>query len=103
MKNYFVYILTNQSRNTLYVGMTNNLEYRLAQHRAGIHDGFTKKYKLTRLVYFEETLRVDDAIRREKQLKNWHRQWKINLIESMNARWSDLSPTARMDAETSSG
>jgi len=95
MKSYFVYILTNQSRSTLYVRVTSELDYRLAQHRAGTHDGSTKKYGLTRLVYA-------DTIAREKQLKNWHRQWKISLIESQNPNWNNLSPRPRMDAETSS-
>jgi len=102
MKSYFVYILTNQSRGTLYVGVTNDLERRLAEHREGLNSGFTKKYGLDVLVYFEETSDIEAAILREKQLKNWRRQWKINLIETTNSEWKDLSPRPRMGAETSS-
>jgi putative endonuclease len=102
MKSYFVYILSNQSRGTLYIGVTNNLNRRLVEHRAGTFESFSKKYGLTHLVYFEECSKIDDAIAREKQLKNWHRQWKINLIESVNSGWNDLSPRPRMGAETSS-
>ncbi|HET6924877.1 MAG TPA: GIY-YIG nuclease family protein [Candidatus Saccharimonadales bacterium] len=103
MNSYFVYILTNRARGTLYIGVTNNLERRLAEHRSGEAEGFTKRYALHELVYFEESSSAEDAIAREKQLKRWHRQWKINLIEeSMNPDWKDLSPRSRMDAETSS-
>ena len=89
MKNYYVYILTNQSK-TLYIGVTNNLERRVYEHKHKLKDGFTKKYNLTKLVYFEMFNDINDAIKREKQLKNWHRQWKINLIESKNKDWKDL-------------
>jgi putative endonuclease len=84
-----VYILTNNSK-TLYVGVTNNLERRIYEHKHKLKDGFTKKYNLTKLVYFEMFNDINDAINREKQLKNWHRQWKINLIESKNKEWKDL-------------
>ena len=90
MKNYYVYILTNNSK-TLYIGVTDDLNRRLYEHRNKLIEGFTKKYNLTKLVYFETFNRIEDAIRREKQLKNWHRQWKINLIESINKEWKDLS------------
>jgi len=89
LKNYYVYILTNQSK-TLYIGVTNNLERRVYEHKHKLKDGFTKKYNLTKLVYFEMFNDINDAIKREKQLKNWHRQWKINLIESKNKDWKDL-------------
>ena len=102
MKSFFVYIITNQSHGTLYIGVTNDIERRLYEHRKGIVEGFSKKYGLHVLVYCEETPSIDDAIAREKQLKNWRRQWKINLIESVNPKWSNLSPSRRMDAETSS-
>lgn len=82
--------MTNNSK-TLYIGVTDDLKRRLFEHKNKLIDGFTKKYNLTRLVYFETFNRIEDAIRREKQLKNWHRQWKINLIESMNREWKDLS------------
>ena len=89
LKDYYVYILTNDSK-TLYVGVTNNLERRIYEHKHKLRDGFTKKYNLTKLVYFEIFNDINDAIKREKQLKNWHRQWKINLIESKNKEWKDL-------------
>ena len=88
LKDYYVYILTNDSK-TLYVGVTNNLERRIYEHKHKLRDGFTKKYNLTKLVYFEIFNDINDAIKREKQLKNWHRQWKINLIESKNKEWKD--------------
>ncbi|MBN1302643.1 MAG: GIY-YIG nuclease family protein [Melioribacteraceae bacterium] len=90
MKQYYIYIMTNKSK-TLYIGMTNNLIRRVYEHKNKSADGFTKKYNLTKLVYYEQTMNVHSAIRREKQLKNWHRQWKINLIESVNPEWNDLS------------
>ena len=90
MKNYYVYILTNKSK-TLYIGVTNNLDRRIYEHKNKLIDGFTKKYNLDRLVYFEVFNNIEDAISREKQLKNWHRQWKINLVESVNKEWKDLS------------
>jgi putative endonuclease len=90
MKNYHVYIMTKNSK-TLYIGVTDDLNRRLYEHRNKIIEGFSKKYNLTKLVYFESFNQIKDAIRREKQLKNWHRQWKINLIESVNKEWKDLS------------
>jgi len=102
MKNYYVYILTNNSK-TLYIGVTDDLNRRLYEHRNKLIEGFTKKYNLTKLVFFETFNRIEDAIRREKQLKNWHRQWKINLIEKTNKEWKDLSlDLENWDAETSS-
>jgi len=91
MSQYFVYILTNKSNKVLYIGVTNNLERRMYEHRNEMIDGFTKKYNLTKLVYFEETSDVKSAIEREKQLKNWHRDWKISLINQVNPNWDDLS------------
>lgn len=102
MKRYHVYIITNQSRGTLYVGVTNDLARRLAEHRAGSFESFSKQYRLARLVYSEECPNIYDAIAREKQLKNWHRQWKVNLIETLNPEWKEMSPRPRMGAETSS-
>ncbi len=84
MKNYYVYIVTNKQRGTLYLGMTNNLVRRSYEHRNGLVDGFTRKYNLKMLVYFEVFNRVEDAIHREKRLKKWNRQWKIDLIEKVN-------------------
>ncbi len=104
MNEYFVYIMTNKSK-TLYIGVTNNLQRRVLEHKSKQIDGFTKKYNLTKLVYYETTNDINSAIRREKQLKNWHRQWKINLIESINKDWIDLAENRieqNEDAETSS-
>ena len=90
MKDYYIYIMTNKSR-TLYIGVSNNLGRRVYEHKNKMIEGFSKKYNLTKLVYYETFNSVGDAIRREKQLKNWQRQWKINLIESKNKEWKDLS------------
>jgi putative endonuclease len=87
---FHVYILSNKIEGSLYIGITNNLVRRIYEHKQKITDGFTKKYNLTKLVYAEEFDSVNDAITREKQLKNWHRKWKINLIESINPNWNDL-------------
>jgi putative endonuclease len=89
---YFVYIMTNKLRGTLYIGVTNDLVRRVFQHKAGLQDGFTKKYKLKTLVYFECYEDVHFAIQREKNLKHWSKEWKIILIEKMNAQWLDLYP-----------
>ena len=88
--NYYVYIMTNASR-TFYVGITNDLARRVWQHKTGDTPGFTEKYNVHLLVYYEETSRIDDAIAREKQLKDWRRAKKIRLIEAANPRWLDLS------------
>ena len=87
----YVYILTNKRNGTLYIGVTNDIERRVAEHKSGLIPGFTNKYHLTRLVHLEEYLGIKDAIAREKQLKNWHRAWKINLIEQTNPEWLDLA------------
>lgn len=91
MKTYYVYIMTNKNNNVLYTGITNNLERRVFEHRNKFIKGFTEKYNINKLVYYEETDDVGEAIYREKQLKNWHRQWKVNLINSFNKEWRDLS------------
>ena len=90
MKCYFVYILFSKTK-VLYVGMT-ILAKRIYEHKLGQVEGFTKKYNVNILVYFETQPDIASAIKREKQLKNWHRQWKINLIESKNRDWKDLYP-----------
>jgi putative endonuclease len=90
-KQYYVYILTNKSNKVLYIGVTNDLERRMYEHKNKMIDGFKKKYNLTKLVYFEATTNINSAIEREKQLKNWHRDWKINLIKESNPEWRDLS------------
>ncbi|WP_025664484.1 GIY-YIG nuclease family protein [Aquimarina megaterium] len=88
---YAVYILTNKKNGTLYIGMTNNLERRVFEHRSKYVDGFTKKYDLDKLIYFGIYQYVNDAIEREKRLKAWKQQWKINLIEEDNKDWNDLA------------
>ena len=75
----------------MYVGVTNNLERRIHEHKNKLADGFTKKYGLDKLVYFEETDNVRDALEREKQLKKWNRRWKMDLIEKDNPEWEDLT------------
>jgi putative endonuclease len=87
-----VYILASREHGTLYIGVTSGLIARLWQHRSGEVKGFTSKYRVQRLVRFEQFERMYEAIAREKQLKRWHRQWKINLIESENPQWVDLAP-----------
>jgi len=87
---YYVYIMTNKSR-TLYTGVTNDLERRVYEHKQKLVPGFTAKYNITRLVYFEVTQDVQAAITREKQIKGWLRSKKIALIESVNPEWKDLS------------
>jgi putative endonuclease len=90
-KHYFVYIMTNKMYGTLYVGITNDLLRRVFEHKEGKTKGFTSKYHLDKLIYYDESSDVNAAIRREKQLKGWNRQWKINLIEEFNPNWNDLS------------
>ncbi|SEJ86427.1 putative endonuclease [Deinococcus reticulitermitis] len=90
VRSYWVYILTNRRNGTLYIGVTNNLARRVWEHRQKVVPGFTQKYNLTRLVYFEETTDVRSAIAREKQLKGWLRAKKVALIEGMNPQWRDL-------------
>lgn len=90
---YYVYIMTNKPEGVLYIGVTNNIARRAYEHREGKISGFTKRYKLTKLVYAEEYERIADALKREKQLKNWHREWKINLIKSINPKWEDYYNT----------
>jgi putative endonuclease len=102
MKTYFVYILTNKRNGTLYIGVTSDLSKRVAEHKIGLIEGFTKKYGLKRLVYYEETSDIVEAITREKQLKKWNRNWKLQLIESVNPAWIDrgadlLDPRFRGD------
>ncbi len=88
---YYVYILASKKNGTLYIGVTNDLEVRVLQHKQKINEGFTSKYDVGLLVYFETFQYINDAIKREKQLKKWNRQWKINLIEEENKDWKDLS------------
>ncbi len=90
-RQYYNYMLTNRTNRVLYIGMTNDLERRMFEHKNKLVKGFTKRYNLTKLVYYEVTNDADSAIKREKQLKNWHREWKINLITESNPEWNDLS------------
>jgi len=91
MKSYYVYILASKENGTLYIGVTNDLNRRVYEHRHNLVEGFTKQHAVHRLVYFEETPSVDDAISREKQLKNWRRFWKLELINQANPGWNDLA------------
>ena len=87
---YYVYILTNWNHKVMYIGITNNLYKRIYQHKNKLIDGFTKKYNVTKLVYYESTENVISAITREKQLKNWVRKKKNNLVITINPEWKDL-------------
>lgn len=90
-RDYFVYILTNNSNDVLYVGVTNNLGRRLVEHKQHLVEGFTDEYNVTKLVYYERSGSVTDAIAREKQLKGWTRKKKFQLINSVNSELKDLS------------
>lgn len=87
---YYVYILASRYNGTLYIGITRDLIKRVFEHKKGLTEGFTKRYKVFRLVYFERYNDAGGAILREKQLKKWRRQWKVDLINSENLRWKDL-------------
>ena len=88
---YYVYILASKIRGTLYIGMTNDLQRRVYEHKTGIKKGFTQKYGVERLVYFEAFQNIEEAIAKEKNMKKWKRNWKIRLIEEENKRWFDLA------------
>ena len=90
-KTYAVYIMTNYSQTSFYIGVTGNLQKRVWEHKNKFVEGFTKRYNIDRLVYYELTDSVETALNREKQLKRWHRDWKINLIKEMNPEFNDLS------------
>ena len=90
MAAYWVYILTNQPRSTLYVGVTNDLVHRVYEHREGLVKGFTQRYGLKMLVHFERYDTPNAAIQREKNIKHWPRLWKLQLVESGNPQWRDL-------------
>ncbi|MDJ0779565.1 MAG: GIY-YIG nuclease family protein [Gammaproteobacteria bacterium] len=87
---YYTYILASKRNGTLYVGVTSNLVKRVWQHKHDLVEGFTSRYRVHSLVYFEQHRDIEAAIRREKRLKEWQRQWKIDLIESDNPDWKDL-------------
>ncbi len=88
---YYVYLLTNQNNKVMYVGVTNNLSRRIYEHKNCLIEGFTKKYNINKLVYFEETVNVNSAIEREKEIKKWRREKKNALVERANLNWKDLS------------
>ncbi len=88
---YYVYILANKRNGTLYTGVTNNLERRIYEHKNNLIEGFTKRYNIHELVYYEETNNIDDALLLEKRIKKWNRIWKIRLIERENPEWKDLA------------
>ena len=90
MKSYYVYIMTNKSK-TLYTGVTNNIKRRVFEHQNALVPGFTSKYKINKSVYFEKSKNVKHALAREKQIKGWLRSKKIELIESINSNWNDVS------------
>jgi len=91
MKHPHVYIMTNNKNTTLYIGVTSKLPQRVYHHKLKMTPGFSSKYNLIKLVYFESFENMYEAISREKQLKNWRREWKNNLIEKVNSQWLDLS------------
>ena len=89
--NYYVYLLTSYDNSVFYVGVTNDLIRCVIEHKIHRNDGFTNLYNVTKLVYFETFSNVEDAIKREKQVKRYKRLWKVNLVNGMNAEWNDLS------------
>ena len=89
--NYYVYIAANKNNKVIYTGMTNDIMRRMYEHKNKLIEGFTKKYNITKLVYYEYTTDVNSAIRREKQIKKWRREKKNHLIETINPNWKDLS------------
>ncbi len=101
MKDYYVYMLTNWNNKVLYIGVTNNLERRMYQHKHKLIKGFSSRYNLNKLVYFEYGNDVEAAIAREKQLKGWLRQKKNVLVESINPAWNDLSEDWSKDSSPS--
>jgi len=90
-KNYHVYLLTNWNNRVIYIGVTNDLNRRIYEHKNKIIEGFSKKYNLTKVVYFEKTSYVNAAIAREKEIKKWRREKKNNLVNRTNPSWEDLS------------
>jgi len=90
MNQYYVYILSNKLNSTLYIGVTSGLVKRIYEHRNKLVDGFSKKYNTNKLVYYEVHQDINEAIKKEKQLKSWNREWKDKLITSFNLNWKDL-------------
>ena len=89
-KQYYVYILASERNGTLYIGVTSDLVKRIWQHKNKKVKGFSSKYNINKLVYYEQTNDIDSAIKKEKQLKNWKRKWKLELIEKNNPKWKDI-------------
>jgi len=87
---YFVYILASKRNGTLYIGVTDNILRRVYEHKKKLHKGFSEKYNINKLVYYENFNSINIAIAREKQIKKWYRKWKIKTIEEMNPDWNDL-------------
>jgi putative endonuclease len=98
MKQYYTYIMASKKNGTLYIGVTNNLIRRMYEHKEGINEGFTKRYNIKKLVYYETSTDIIEAIKREKALKKWNREWKIRLIEKTNPDWNDLAEEFLMDS-----
>ena len=90
-KIYYIYILTNTHNGTLYIGVTSDLKKRVYEHKNKLHpESFTAKYDINKLIYYEHTTNIEPALQREKQLKNWSRKWKLDLIESTNPTWKEI-------------
>ena len=102
MKSYYVYMLASKKNGTLYVGVTNNLIRRVYEHKNNIIKGFTSKYDVKILVWFESTPNIESAIQREKQIKRWHRKWKVELIEKENPNWNDLFESLNQELDPGS-
>ncbi len=90
MKSYYIYILASEKNGILYIGVTNNLIKRVFEHKQKLVDGFSKKYNISKLVYYEQSDNIVSAIAREKVLKHWKRSWKVRIIEEQNPGWRDL-------------
>ena len=90
MKTFYVYIMANKRNGTLYIGVTSNLIKRVYEHKSDLIDGFTRKYNVHQLVFYEQVGDFEAAVRREKQLRKWNRLWKLRIIEQMNPEWRDL-------------
>jgi len=95
-ENFYVYILASSKRGTLYIGVTSNLPKRIYEHKNALVEGFTKKYDVHRLVYYELAKDAETAMTRERQMKKWNRAWKLRLIEEHNPEWTDLYDAIRM-------
>jgi len=89
-KKYYVYIMCNRKGGSFYIGFTNDIRKRAVEHKSGAYDGYTEKYRIDKLVYFEEFFDKKKAVLREQQLKKWNRAWKVELIEKQNPKWIDL-------------